>query len=79
MFEEKITMTNESADKVLSPTFEKRVYTIDEVMDILKIGKNTAYLLANSGKFRCVKVGGQYRISKRSFDHWLENMEGGEM
>ena len=42
-------------------------------MDILNIGKNTAYALVNSGVFHFVKVGGHYRISKKSFNHWLDN------
>ena len=42
---------------------------------ILSIGKNTAYALVNSGVFHFVKVGGHYRISKKSFDRWLDNMD----
>ena len=53
----------------------KRVYTVEEIMDILSIGKNTAYALVNSGVFHFVKVGGHYRISKKSFDRWLDNMD----
>ena len=37
--------------------------------------KNTAYALVNSGVFHFVKVGGHYRISKKSFDRWLDNMD----
>lgn len=54
------------------PVYEKRVYTVEEIMDILNIGKNAAYSLVNSGVFHYVKVGGHYRISKKSFDNWLE-------
>lgn len=54
------------------PVYEKRVYTVEEIMDILNIGKNAAYSLVNSGVFHYVKVGGHYRISKKSFDIWLE-------
>lgn len=53
----------------------KRVYTVEEIMDILDIGKNTAYALVNSGVFHFVKVGGHYRISKKSFDKWLDNID----
>ena len=58
-------------------TFEQRVYTIEEIMVILKIGRNAAYKLANSGAFNCVKIGGHYRISRQSFDNWLESTKGG--
>ena len=76
MFENKIEVMNKqsgAADDSLG--FEKRVYTVEEIMDILNIGKNTAYALVNSGVFHFVKVGGHYRISKKSFDRWLDNME----
>ena len=33
------------------------------------------YTLVNSGVFHFVKVGGHYRISKKSFDRWLDNMD----
>lgn len=65
------------ADNVPTTTFERRVYTIEEIMCILDIGKNAAYALAKSGAFRCVKVGRHYRVSRQSFDNWLEGAKGG--
>lgn len=76
MFEEKIAEMNtqlESDNRIFA--YEKRVYTVDEIMDILSIGKNAAYNLVNSGVFHYVKVGGHYRISKKSFDNWLDNLD----
>ncbi len=52
----------------------KRVYTVEEIENILGISKNTAYALVKSGAFHSVKIGGQYRISKKSFDEWLDNI-----
>ena len=76
MFENKIeAMNKQSGATDDSLGVEKRVYTVEEIMDILNIGKNTAYALVNSGVFHFVKVGGHYRISKKSFDKWLDNME----
>ena len=76
MFENKIeAMNKQSGSTDDSLGVEKRVYTVEEIMDILNIGKNTAYALVNSGVFHFVKVGGHYRISKKSFDQWLDNME----
>lgn len=78
MFEDKIAEMNnhiESAPIVMPPMCEKRVYTVEEIMDILNIGKNTAYALVNSGVFHFVRVGGHYRISKKSFDKWLDNLD----
>lgn len=50
---------------------EKRVYTVDEIRAILGIGRNKAYALMKQGHFHCVRIGGRYRISKKSFDKWL--------
>ena len=76
MFEEKISAMNAETEAVLPPSgFEKRVYTVDEIQDILQISKTTAYNLVNSGVFHSVRIGGQHRISKRSFDAWLDQQD----
>lgn len=54
---------------------EKRAYTVEEIMEMLVIGKNTAYSLIKTGAFKSVKIGNHYRISKRSFDSWLDKSE----
>lgn len=73
MFEEKIKALNEGCSVLHSPCiYDKRVYTVDEIQDILCISKTTAYNLVKQQYFRCVKVGGRYRISKKSFDEWLD-------
>lgn len=76
MFEDKVAAMNASPP-AFSPTtqYEKRVYTVEEIQDILQISKTTAYNLVKSGLFHCVKIGGQHRISKRSFDKWLDSQE----
>ena len=72
MFEEKISAMNAETEAVLPPSgFEKRVYTVDEI----QISKTTAYNLVNSGVFHSVRIGGQHRISKRSFDAWLDQQD----
>lgn len=59
----------------ISAGIAQQLYQKSSIMDILSIGKNTAYALVNSGVFHFVKVGGHYRISKKSFDRWLDNMD----
>ena len=55
---------------------EKRSYTVYEIMDIMNIGKTTAYKLVHSGLFHVVKVGNSgIRISKRSFDKWFDDCD----
>lgn len=74
MFEERIAEMNGDL-LVTAPQYEKRVYTVDEIQDILGVGKNTAYDLIKTGQFKTVKVGGHYRVSKKSFDDWLDKTE----
>ena len=54
----------------------KKVYTVDEIQNILGISKASTYKLVNSNVFHYVKIGSLYRISKTSFDKWLENQGG---
>ena len=54
---------------------EKRCYTVDELQIILACGRETVYSLLKKNEFRWFRVGGGngvYRISKKSFDEWLD-------
>lgn len=53
----------------------KRTYSVDEIRSILNIGRRKAYELCNSDCFKIVRVGRIIRISKLSFDEWLDNTE----
>lgn len=55
------------------PIQDKRVYTVDEIQDILGIGRTSAYSLVKQKLFRSVRIGGSIRISKKSFDEWLDS------
>ena len=50
----------------------KRTYTVEEIQEILKISRPTAYALVRRNVFRSIRIGGKIRISKRSFDTWLD-------
>jgi len=54
---------------------EKRTYTVLEVAEILNIGKNKAYNLIKDSNFKVVRIGNSIRISKKSFDDWLDENE----
>ena len=56
-------------------TAGKRTYSVDEVRSILNIGRRQAYELCNSGSFKIVRVGRVIRVSKLSFDEWLDKIE----
>ena len=50
----------------------KRTYTVEEIQGILGISAPTAHTLVRRNLFRYVKVGRSIRISKKSFDEWLD-------
>ena len=50
----------------------KRSYTVQEIMDILEIGRTTAYKFVHSGVFPVRKVG---TIPKAPFDEWFDKQE----
>ena len=55
----------------------KRTYTVKEISDILGIGRTAAYKLVHSGVFKTVQIGSTIRVSKQSFDEWLDRVSGG--
>lgn len=54
---------------------EKRCYTVNEIQEILGMSKPVIYDLLKQRKFSWVKIGTAYRISKRSFDDWLDGIQ----
>ena len=60
---------NSTADGV---KIAKRTYTVDEISEILGIGRTAAYRLVHTGGFKVVRIGTAIRISKESFDAWLD-------
>ena len=53
---------------------QSRTYTVNDIAAILGIGRASAYKLANSGLFKTIRIGNMIRISRKSFEEWL-NME----
>ena len=54
---------------------ECRTYTVNEIARILGVSQARAYRLVQEGLFKSVRSGNAIRISKRSFDHWLESLD----
>ena len=77
MFEEQIVEKERISGYQKSQSY-KRTYTTEDIMDILSIGKNSAYALIKKNEFRSVRVGNRIRISRKSFDEWLDSREGKE-
>ena len=55
------------------PITEKRCYTVEDLQIILGISRGTVYKLLEQKEFRWIKIGSVYRISKKSFNEWLDN------
>lgn len=51
------------------------VLTPRDVMDILGIGKNTAYALLNTGKLRGFRVGRDWRITAEALEEFMLNTD----
>ena len=49
--------------------------SIEDVMLILGIGRNTAYALVRSGKLRSIRIGRQLRITKEAMVAFLRGIE----
>ena len=76
MFEDRIAALNAENERERALAAEqypgKRTYTVDEIQDILGISRPTAYNLVKKKEFHSVRVGGHIRVSKKSFDEWLD-------
>lgn len=51
---------------------EKRCYSVSDLQEMLEISKPAVYELIKRKEFHWVMIGGRYKISKRSFDEWLD-------
>ncbi len=54
-------------------TNEKRTYSVQEIAEILHISRSMAYNLCSQSLFKTVRVGKYVRVSKPSFDEWLDS------
>lgn len=52
---------------------EKGTYSVQEIAEILQISRSMAYNLCKQSLFKTVKVGKYVRVSKPSFDDWLDS------
>lgn len=68
--EEKIPTASSTPTPVVQ---DIRCYTIEYLMAMLILSRPTVCRLLKRNEFRWFKVGGAYRISKTSFDAWLND------
>ena len=65
-------MSVEENNNVTQAHSEKRTYSVQEIADILQISRSMAYNLCQQSLFKIVRVGKYIRVSKPSFDEWLD-------
>ena len=57
-----------------NPT-EKKCYTVDDIMEILNVGRKAVYSLIHRKAFPAIRIAGVgYRVPKDSFSAWLHQM-----
>lgn len=49
------------------------ILTIEELCEILKIGRNRAYELLDTGQIKGFRLGRPWKIPKLSVEHYLKN------
>lgn len=50
---------------------ELKVYTIDEVVDLLHVTKRSVYSYIKDGKLKAVKVGKYWRVTQENLEDFL--------
>lgn len=48
------------------------ILTVEEVMELLNIGKNTAYSLLESGEIRAFRIGRMWKIPRKSVYDYID-------
>ena len=66
---------SETQDGTKKENPECKTYRVKDIARILGVSSNAAYNLVSEGLFKSVRIGNAIRISKRSFDHWLESLD----
>jgi excisionase family DNA binding protein len=53
-------------------TVEERYFTVEEVAERLKVSHMTIYRWIKAGKLGAYKMGGEFRITERDIERFLE-------
>ncbi len=56
--------------------FEHEILTVEELMEVMYIGKNTAYQLLQSGEIRAFRIGRVWKIPKDAVREYMGRMVG---
>jgi len=59
--------------KVKERRYTEDIITVKEMMDILAIGKDTAYKLLKDGRIKSFKIGRHYKVLRKSLNQFIYN------
>ena len=62
-------------EREMLPGPASKTYRVGDIARIFGIGRSSAYNLVKAGYFRTIRIGSSIRISRKSFDEWLEQKE----
>jgi len=54
------------------------ILTVEELMELLNIGKNTAYSLLDSGEIKAFRIGRMWKIPRKSVYEYIEKRTSGK-
>lgn len=57
------------------PELEKKLYSIEDVIEATSLGRTTLFALVRDGKIRSVKVGRRRMISAAALDEFIAGLE----
>jgi putative molybdopterin biosynthesis protein len=59
--------------KLASATYTEELLTVDQVQELLKVGRTFAYSLIRGGELPSYRVGRLVRIRRSDVERWLES------
>lgn len=57
------------------PQSRVRAYTVEEVADLLHVGRDKIYYLLRTGQLRSIKIGKSRRITERHLTEFVASLE----
>ncbi|MCR5418571.1 MAG: helix-turn-helix domain-containing protein [Lachnospiraceae bacterium] len=54
---------------------ELKIYTVKELANVLRIGRDKAYALIRSAGFPSIRIGKRYFVTEKALSEWLTKYE----
>jgi excisionase family DNA binding protein len=59
--------------KLTKATYAEELLTVEQLQELLKVGRTFAYSLIRSGELPSYRVGRLVRVRRRDMERWLED------